>query len=186
MVTLSALWAPILLSGAITFIVSAMVWMVMPHHKKDFSPPDDQDALMDAVRKSTGGPGMYYFPWAGPEGENSDAYRARVRTGPVGILRVRDPGAVLDMRSSILKSLLLHLVVAVLVAYLASATLPVGTAYLKVFQVTGTAAFLAHGFVGFQESIWFGLPASVAFKHAADGVAYALLTAAIFGWLWPG
>lgn len=185
MVTLSALWAPVLLAGGIVFMVSAMVWMFMPHHKNDFSPPDDQDALMDAVRNTTAGPGMYYFPWAGPEGEQSDAYRARVHAGPVGILRVRDPKAVLDMRSSILKSLLLHLVVALFVGYLASATLPAGTGYSKVFQVTGTAAFLAHGFIGFQDSIWFGLPPRVAFKHAGDGLAYALVTAAIFGWLWP-
>ena len=185
MVTLSALWAPILLAGGVTFVVSALVWMVMPHHRNDFSPPDDQDALMDAVRKNTGGPGMYYFPWAGPEGERSDEYKARVHIGPVGILRVRDAKAVLDMRSSILKSLMLHLVVAFFVGYLAFATLPAGTEYLKVFQVTGAAAFMAHGFIGFQESIWFGLPARVAFKHAADGLAYALLTAGVFGWLWP-
>ena len=185
MVTLSALWAPILLSGGVVFAVSAMVWMVMPHHKNDFSPPEDQDALMDAVRSTTAGPGMYYFPWAGPEGEQSDAYKARVRTGPVGILRVRDPAAVLNMGPSILKSLVLHLVVALFVGYLASAALETGAPYLSVFQITGTAAFMAHGFVGFQESIWFGLPRSVAFKHALDGLVYALLTAGIFGWLWP-
>ena len=44
---------------------------------------------------------------------------------------------------------------------------------------------MAYGFVGFQESIWFGLPGKVAFKHALDGLVYALLTAGIFGWLWP-
>ena len=44
MVTLSALWAPIVISGVAVFILSAIVWMLMPHHRKDFSPPDDQDA----------------------------------------------------------------------------------------------------------------------------------------------
>ena len=145
MVALSALWLPILVSGVAVFIVSAIVWMAMPHHKTDFSPPDDQDALMEAVRASTTGPGMYYFPWAGPEGERSDAYRARVHTGPVGILRVRDPKSVLDMRSAIMKSLVLHLAAALFVGYLGSATLPQGTDFPKVFQVTATAAFMAHG-----------------------------------------
>ena len=60
-----------------------------------------------------------------------------------------------------------------------------GASYLAVFRVTGTAAFLAYGFVGFQDSIWFGLPGKVAFKHALDGLVYALLTAGIFAWLWP-
>ena len=36
-----------------------------------------------------------------------------------------------------------------------------------------------------HHKFWFGLPASVAFKHSLDGLAYALLTAGIFGWLWP-
>ncbi|MDE2781930.1 MAG: hypothetical protein OXK77_03150 [Gemmatimonadota bacterium] len=184
MAAIAALWLPILLSGVVVFIVSAAVWMVMPHHKNDFSPASDQDALMDAVRGSTPGPGMYYFPWAAG-GENSPEYREMARTGPVGILRVRDPEAVLNMGPAMLKSVSLYLVVSVFVAYLASVALAPGAAYLSVFQVTGTAAFMAYGFIGYQETIWFGLPARVAFKHSLDGLVYALLTAGIFGWLWP-
>ena len=185
MVTITALWLPILLSAIIVFAVSAMVWMVMPHHKNDFAPADDEDALMDSVRRSVAGPGMYTFPWP-PDGEvNSEAYRDRLRAGPVGVLRVRDPESVLDMKPAMAKSVLLQIVVAVFVAYLASSTLEAGASHLSVFRVAGTAAFMAYGFIGFQESIWFGLPGRVAFKHAIDGLVYALLTAGIFGWLWP-
>ena len=184
MAAIAALWLPILLSAVVVFIVSAAVWMVMPHHKNDFAPASDQDALMDAVRGSTPGPGMYYFPWAAG-GENSPEYREMARTGPVGILRVRDPEAALNMAPSMLKSVALYLVVSVFVAYLATVALEPGAAYLSVFQVTGTAAFMAYGFIGYQEAIWFGLPARVAFKHSLDGLAYALLTAGIFGGLWP-
>ena len=184
MVAITALWLPILLSAVVVFIVSAAVWMAMPHHKNDFAPASDQDALMDAVRGSTPGPGMYYFPWAAG-GQNSPEYMEMARTGPVGILRVRDPEAALNMGPAMLKSVLLYLVVGVFIAYLASVTLAPGAAYLSVFQVTGTAAFMAYGFIGYQEAIWFGLPAKVAFKHSLDGLAYALLTAGIFGWLWP-
>lgn len=185
MVTITALWLPVILSAAVVFVVSAMVWMVMPHHKHDFAPASDQDALMDAVRTSTPGPGMYYFPWAAGGDENSPAYKEQVRAGPVGILRVRDPQSVVNMGPAMLKSVVLYLAVGVFVAYLASVTLRAGAPYLSVFQVTGMAAFMAYGFIGYQESIWFGLPASVAFKHSLDGLAYALLTAGIFGWLWP-
>lgn len=185
MVAITALWLPILLSAVVVFIVSAAVWMAMPHHRNDFAPAADQDALMDAVRSSTPGPGMYYFPWATDGDQNSPEYKEQVRAGPVGILRVRDPEAALNMGPAMLKSVLLYLVVGVFVAYLASVTLEPGAAYLSVFQVTGTAAFMAYGFIGYQEAIWFGLPAKVAFKHSLDGLAYALLTAGIFGWLWP-
>ncbi len=185
MVTIAALWLPILLSAVVVFVVSAAVWMFMPHHKHDFAPASDQDKLMDAVRSSTPGPGMYYFPWAIGGDERSPEYQEQVRAGPVGILRVRDPQSVVNMGPAMLKSVLLYAVIGVFVAYLASVTLAAGASYLSVFQVTGTAAFMAYGFVGYQEAIWFGLPASVAFKHSLDGLAYALLTAGIFGWLWP-
>ena len=184
MVPLTALWLPILLSAVVVFVVSAMVWMVMPHHRNDFTRADDEDALMDAVRRA-GGPGMYMFPWAPDSEQNSEGYRERLLEGPVGVLRVRDPRSVIDMKPAMARSVLLYLVVGVFVAYLAASTLEVGASYLAVFQVTGTTAFMAYGFIGFQESIWFGLPGKVAFKHALDGLAYALLTAGIFAWLWP-
>ena len=185
MVTITALWAPILLSAVVVFVVSAMVWMVMPHHKNDFAHADDEDGLMDAVRRGAGAPGMYMFPHAPDSEMSSEAYQERLRAGPVGILRVRDPQSVLDMKPAMAKSVLLYLVVGVFVAFLASIALDAGASYLSVFQVTGTAAFMAYGFVGYQESIWFGLPGTVAFKHSIDGLGYAILTAGIFGWLWP-
>ena len=184
MAAIAALWLPILLSAVVVFVVSAAVWMAMPHHKNDFSPASDQDALMDAVRSSTPGPGMYFFPWAAG-GENSPEYKEMARRGPVGILRVRDPASVLNMGPAMLKAVVVNLVIGVFVAYLASVALEPGAAYLSVFQVTGTAAFMAHGFIGYQDAIWFGLPARVAFKYSLDGLVYALLTAGIFGWLWP-
>ena len=185
MIPLTALWLPVLLSAIVVFVVSAMVWMVMPHHRNDFAPAEDEDALMDAVRRTVAGTGMYTFPWPPDGEENSEAYRDRLSAGPVGVLRVRAPQSVLDMKPAMAKSFLLQVVVGVFVAYLAASTLESGASYLSVFRVTGTAAFMAYGFIGFQESIWFGLPGKVAFKHALDGLVYALLTAGIFGWLWP-
>ena len=185
MIPLTALWLPILLSAIVVFSVSAMVWMVLPHHKSDFAAAEDEDALMDAVRNSVAGPGMYSFPWPRDSERNSEAYRDRLAAGPVGVLRVRDPQSVLDMKPAMAKSFLLQLVVGVFVAFLAARTLQQGASFHAVFHVVGTAAFLSHGFIGFQESIWFGLPGRVAFKYALDGLLYALLTAGIFGWLWP-
>lgn len=184
MVSLAALWLPIVLSAVLVFFVSAAVWMAMPHHKKDFSAVDDEDGVMDALRPHVR-PGMYYFPFGTGAELKTEEYQAKVRKGPVGILRVRDAESTINMGGALVKSLALYLTIGLFVAYIASRTLPIGTDYLTVFQITGTVAFMAHGFVGFQESIWFGLPGSVAFKHALDGLAYALLTAGVFGWLWP-
>jgi hypothetical protein len=33
--------------------------------------------------------------------------------------------------------------------------------------------------------VWKQKPWSMTFKHVFDGLVYALLTAGVFGWLWP-
>ena len=183
--TTESLWLPILVSAAGVFLLSSLVWTVMPHHKRDFAPPDNEDDLMDAIRRCAGKPGMYYFPFGKWGDRNRKAYLDKVRTGPVGIVRVQKPNAVLNMGPALIKMFLFFLIVSALVAYLASGALEPGAPFLAVFGGTGPAAFLAYGLVGVQESIWFGLPWRVAVKHAIDGYAYALLTGAIFGLLWP-
>lgn len=185
MVSLSGLWLPILASAVLIWIVSAIVWTVMPHHKSDYAKIEDEEGVMDALRSRIPGPGMYYFPW----GEGSDLgtpeYKEKANRGPVGILRVRSAEATLNMVPALIKTFLLYLLVSVFVAYIASNTLPMGTDYLTVFRVTGTAAFLAHGVGIWHEHNWFGLPAPVAVKSTFDALAYALLTGGVFGWLWP-
>ncbi len=183
---ITMLWLPILATSAALFVVSAIIWMAMPHHKSDLKGVEDEDGFMDAVRKFVGvGPGYYYFPFAKWEQAAAEEYRAKVKAGPVGILRVRDPEAVLNMRSSLIKSFVYYLVVSIVIALLASPALPPGTGFATIFHTTGLAALLAYGFIGVQDSIWFGLPARVAFKYAVDGVVYAVVTGALFGWLWP-
>jgi hypothetical protein len=36
-----------------------------------------------------------------------------------------------------------------------------------------------------MKSIWFGQPWSATVKDVLDGLIYGLLTAGVFGWLWP-
>ena len=56
------LWLPILLSAAAIWIVSAIAWMALPHHKRDFIDLPDEDGFMDYIRKSGIKPGNYVFP----------------------------------------------------------------------------------------------------------------------------
>lgn len=183
---LTMLWLPILLTAVALFVVSAVIWMAMPHHKSDLAGVEDEDGFMDAVRKFVGvDPGYYYFPFAKWEQAAQEEYQAKVKAGPVGILRVRDPNAVLNMRSSMIKSFIQFLATSTIIALLASGVVAPGADFAVVFHTAGLAAFLAYGLIGVQDSIWFGLPAKVAFKYAIDGLVYAVITGAIFGWLWP-
>ena len=76
-------------------------------------------------------------------------------------------------------------IIALLVAYIAGTTLAPGADYMKVFQVTATTAFLAHGGGAGINLIWFGYTGSRVAKDVLDAVIYGLVTGGFFGWLWP-
>jgi len=77
------------------------------------------------------------------------------------------------------------LVVAIFTAYLTGRTTPSGTVYLAVFRVAGAVAFMAYGVGQVVNGIWRGMPWGTVIKEVFDGLAYSLLTAGTFGWLWP-
>ena len=56
---------------------------------------------------------------------------------------------------------------------------------MTVFRYSGTIAFLAYAATHAADPIWKGGSWGVAFRHAIDGLLYAVLTAGIFSWLWP-
>ena len=89
------------------------------------------------------------------------------------------------MGKNMVLSLVYYLLVGGMVAYLAGRTLGPGTPYLKVFQIVGTVAWLAHGWGVITDGIWFGRPWGAIAKHLIDSLAYGLLTGGVFGWLWP-
>ncbi len=185
MVTIGALWLPILLSAIAVWVASAIIWMVMPHHKSDFRKLPDEDAALQALAPQSLVPGQYSIPYAASPKDFQDPETVRkFETGPVGFLTVLPPG-VPTMGSKITLSVVFYLVISIVVAYLASRTLDPGADYLAVFRVTGTVAWLAYGTATVPDAIWFGRPWSGIVKGLLDALVFGLLTAGFFGWLWP-
>ena len=182
MVTLPMLWLPILLSAVIVFIASNILWMALPFwHQKDYSRLDNEKPLLDALRNAKSG--QYLVPWMDRKTTTPEQY-AESQTLPGAFMYVRNPkkfsfGALLGSYFGYM------LMVSIFAAYLTSRTRPMGTDYLEVFRVAGTAGFLAYGLRGFADSIWYGKPWAVTFKEVVDGVIYGLLMGGVFGWLWP-
>jgi hypothetical protein len=52
MVPILALWLPILLAAVIVFAVSSLLHMVLPFHKGDYGKLQDEDAVMEAMRRN--------------------------------------------------------------------------------------------------------------------------------------
>lgn len=182
MVTLMSLWMPVLISAVVCWLAGAVIWMVLPHHKTDYARVDDEEAAGNVLRNLQ--PGQYNIPHIADPSKITEADKNRFVEGPVLFLTVLNKGMP-NMGKSLAQQFAYYVLVALLIAYVASATLPAGTDYLKVFQVVGTTAWLAYGFSTLQDSIWFGRPWSFSIKIVVDALIYAALTAGIFGWLWP-
>jgi hypothetical protein len=77
------------------------------------------------------------------------------------------------------------LVISLFYAYVAGGALSAGAPYMGVFRFVGVVAFMAYGLGHAHQSIWYGQKWSTTGNYFIDGLIYALLTAGVFGWLWP-
>ena len=185
MVTLGALWLPILLSAVFVFIVSSVIHMVLKYHNSDYKRLPNEDAVRAAVRSGNPPPGQYVMPYCQEMKEmESPEMKQKYVEGPVGVLFLKRPGPV-NMGPFLGQWFLFSLLVSLFVAYIASHVLPAGTPYLSVFRVVGATAFLAYAAGSVPGAIWTGKPWGVAGKEMLDGLIYGLVTAGTFGWLWP-
>jgi len=186
MVAISALWLAILLSAVAVFVVSAVVWMVLPHHKSDFKQLPDEGAAAATLRAQNLAPGIYNIPHVmDPKEVANPEVKARFDNGPVGFLTVV-PNGVPNMGKNLGMVFVYYLVVAAMVAYVVTRTVSPDADYLAVYRVAGVTAWMAFSFGAFQDAIWFGRPWSHVWKNLADGFVYALFVGGVFGWQWPG
>src|SRR5207248_3912738 len=137
-------------------VASSIMHMVLPYHKRDYRKMPDEDRVTEAMRSVgvTRGP-AYFFPYFSFKEIKSAPVVEKLKRGPVGLLTVLPSGPP-AMGKNLLQWFLYCIVIGIFAAYLASRTLAPGTAYLEVFRVVGTAAFLGFGAAHAQESIWAG------------------------------
>ena len=185
MVTIGSLWLAIILSAVIVWIASALVWMVLPHHKSEFKGLPNEDAARGALTPQNLAPGQYDIPHvSSPKDVEKAEVRKKFEEGPACFITVV-PRGVPAMGPRVALSFVYYLVIGVMVAYVASRTLAPEADYVAVFQLTGTVAWLAYGTGIIPDAVWFGRPWSAVVKHLIDALAYGLLTGGVFGWLWP-
>lgn len=184
-VSIPSLWLPILLSAVAVFLVSSVVHMVLPYHRSDFGKVPSEDDVMDALRKFNIAPGEYVIPHAGStEAMKSSEYVEKTNKGPVAFVTVLPTGP-MAIGTSLIQWFIYSIVVGILVAYVTGRTLGTGASYLEVFRFAGTTAFIAYTMALWQNSIWYKRDWSTSAKSSFDGLLYALVTAGMFGWLWP-
>jgi hypothetical protein len=184
-VSLMSLWLPVLLSAVVVFVASSVIHMLLRWHSSDYARVPHEDALMAELRRANLTPGDYAVPHAASMEQMKDpAYLEKVKLGPVAFITVGKND--LGMGRSLALWFLYTVAVGVLAGYVAGRALAPGADYLDVFRFVGATALAGYSFALAQQSIWYARPWTTTLKSMADGVVYALLTAGVFGWLWPG
>lgn len=179
--TIMTLWQPILASAVIVFIAGAVIWMIMPWHRSDWSRTVDEEAVRAALK--TTGPGMYSIPnCADPAQFKDPEMQKKFLEGPQAFVTVV-PSGLPRMSGKLLMMFGYNLLVAVLCAYFVSRSAAPGADYLAIFRISGAVAFVAYGVAYIQESIWFGRSWSATTKSFLDALIYGCLTGGAFGWL---
>jgi hypothetical protein len=183
MTTLCTLWLPILLSSAAVFIISSIIHMFSPWHKSDYQPLPYEEKALDTLRSLSIPPGEYMFPRpASMKDMKSTEFKDKIRRGPIGIITLWKSGS---MATSLIFWFLYSIVIGIFAAYITGHALNAGAAFLSVFRFIGATAFMGYSLGLWQMSIWYHRKLSTTLKASIDGLIYALVTAAIFGWLWP-
>jgi hypothetical protein len=185
MVPVTSLWLPILVSAALVFVVSSVIFMLLGYHRADYGSLPAEDDVQAALRKFNLPTGDFELPHAqSPKDSSSQAFREKLDKGPVVLMTVIPSGGP-SMARNLAFWFLYCAVVGLVVGYLAGLVLPAGTAYRPVFRFVSTAAFAGYVLGLWQMSIWYNRSWATTIRSSVDGLVYALLTAGTFGWLWP-
>ena len=185
MVSLAALWIPILLSAVVVFVISSIIHMASPWHKNDYPRVPNEDAVRAALRPLNIPPGSYMVPRPATPGEmGSPEFAEKMKTGPVLMLQVMR-NEMMPMTANLINWFIYLLVIGFFSAYLTSRAIGAGTHYLTVFRFIGTTAFMGYTLALWQMSIWYRRSWIITLKSTIDGLIYACFTAGVFGWLWP-
>ena len=185
MVPVLSLWLPILLSAVVVFVLSSVIHMLLPYHRRDYSPVPNEASVQDALRPFNLPPGDYVLPCpADFAGMRAPEYQERARKGPVAFLTVL-PNGVPGMSKELVLWFIYSIVVGIFVAYVAGRALGPGAHYLSVFRFAGVTALLGYGLALWQDTIWYHRRWTTSLKSTFDALLYALFTAGVFGWLWP-
>jgi hypothetical protein len=182
---LAQLWLPILVSAVAVFVASSIAWMVLPHHRADIQKLPDEPATVTAVTRFGIPPGFYMWPnCATPEEMKSQEYKDRYAKGPWGTLTIIGARPNFGLNLTVL--FLVYLIISVATAFVTGAASPPGASFGDVFPVAAVMAVTAYTMGAIPGGIMTGRPRRFLVTDFVDCVVYGLLTAAIFGLMWPG
>ena len=155
MTSLLALWLPILVAAVLVFVASSLIHMVIGWHKNDYPKLPDEERFIGAVRPLAIPPGDYMVPRVNSMKDmQSPEFMEKRAKGPVMVLTVM-PNGPAGIGKNLVLWFIYSLVVGFFAAYIVSRSLPPGADYMRVFQLSGAAAFIGYALALWQMTIWY-------------------------------
>jgi hypothetical protein len=185
MVSVAALWLPILVGAVLVFIVSSIIHTVLGYHNSDFQGVPNEEAVRSAVGPLNIPPGDYVVPYCTGSDRKSDAFTAKINEGPVAMMTILPSEAFTNMGKALVQWFVYCLLTATVAAYVTGIAYGPGAEYMAVFRMSSTVAFAAYGWSLMQNSIWNQKDWKATGKSLFDAAVYGVLTAGALGWLWP-
>jgi hypothetical protein len=185
MTSLAALWLPILLSAVIVFVASSIIHMLLPWHKSDYPKLTNEEQVMNALRPLNIPPGDYVMPRpTSSQALRTPEFQEKMKRGPVVYMTVL-PNGVTGMGKNLAQWFVFAVVVSVFAAFVTRSALPPGAPVRQVFKFASVTAFIGYSLALWPMSIWYRRAWLTTIKGSIDGLIYGVLTAGVFGWLWP-
>jgi hypothetical protein len=185
MVGLSALWMPIVVSAVFVFVALMMIHGLLGWHKDDMVALPGEASVMEMLRGLNVQPGDYRFPFGRTTADmTTPEFEAKMKQGPSGVVTIWPSGG-LNMGKMMGQWFVYSLFIAVLAAYITGRTRGHGASYLEVLRVSGAVTFCCYSVAHWQNWIWWGKSMRSTITNSLDGIIYAAITGATFGWLWP-
>lgn len=180
---LLSLWLPIVLSAVGVFIVSSLIWTVLQWHNSDWKKLSDEDGLLAILKDVPSG--QYAMPYAASMKDKQDPeWQRKAKAGPMAMVTVFQ-GDATAMGKQLIQWFIYCLVISIVLAAVSVATLSPGDGFMMVFHSVAIYGLMTYSGAHAMGAIWFGHSWSRTIKDIVDGLIYALVTAAIFAWLWP-
>ena len=185
MVSLEALWIPILLSAVIVFIASSIIHMALPWHKGDYPKLAAEQSVMDALLPLALPPGDYMIPRASHMNEmKTPQFQERMRKGPVILMTIR-PNGTWKWAECFYSGLSIQSWCRYSQVMSAAARCRQVPRIYMCSRSSAPRQLPATPWHWPKLSIWYGRGWNLTIRSAIDGVIYGALTAGTFGWLWP-
>jgi hypothetical protein len=159
-----------LVGGIVVFAWSAFSHMVLYVGEQGMRSLPNEDVVRATLHASIPEPGMYYFPGMDPRDKSKaaqDAWAAKYRTGPAGLLIYLPVGGELPFGRMMGVELLSDILAAAIAAF-AIARLRAG--YLRRAVTVGALGLFAWLSISVSNWNWYGFPGSYILSEGLDQV----------------